>query len=288
MSSVIRVGVFGAAGRMGSQVCRAVVADPETELVAAIDPTSSGRDLGSLSVLGGEGIRIGSSVADMMSAGVDVAVDFTVAPSAMDNIRWCATHSVHAVVGTTGFSKDDMEEVAELFAERAAPAYSVSAAGPADAAGRAHCVIAPNFSIGAVLMMRFAEIAAAHMDAAEIIELHHDAKVDAPSGTSLSTARRIDASRRSVGKPDRGDPTVTSSLPGTRGGVTEGGVRIHAVRLPGLVAHQEVIFGGAGESLTVRHDSLDRACFMPGVLMAVKRIATMPGLTIGIESIMGL
>jgi len=183
----------------------------------------------------------------------------------MANARWCLRHGVHVVIGTTGVGAVDLEEL-----RRAADA------------GEANAIVAPNFAIGAVLMMRFAELAAAHLDAAEIVELHHDGKKDAPSGTALSTARRIAAARRGAWAAPGGD----EAHPGARGAHVEG-IRVHAIRLPGLLAHQEVILGGPGQTLTIRHDSTDRTSFMPGVLLAVRSVASRPGLTIGLEPLLG-
>lgn len=267
-----RVGVLGAGGRMGQAVCRAVTDDPDLELVAAVDPSMAGIDL--RQVLGGaaEGLQISGSLDELERAGAEVAVDFTVAESAEANMRWCAAHAVHAVVGTTGIPERVVED--DL--------------GPLFSGGEANCVLAANFAIGAVLMMRFAELAAPFMDAVEIIELHHDAKRDAPSGTALRTAERIEAARHDAGATAwPADPTTDTVLPGARGGSAPGGIHVHSVRLPGLVAHQEVVFGAQGQSLTVRHDAYDRSSFMPGVLLAVREVAQRPGLTIGLDSLLG-
>jgi 4-hydroxy-tetrahydrodipicolinate reductase len=252
---VIRVGVLGAAGRMGRQVCRAVAAADDLELVAAVDPNAEGA---------ADGVDLQASVEALGAARAEVAIDFTRPDVVRGNVRWCLHNGVHAVVGTTGISPDVLEELRAL----------------ADA-GPANVFVAPNFAVGAVLMMRFAEQAARHLDAAEIIELHHDAKVDAPSGTAIATARRIAAARAGAWIAPGGD----DAHPGARGADVNG-VRIHAVRLPGLLAHQQVVFGGAGETLSIRHDSTDRASFMPGVLMAVRAIAGLPGLTVGLESLL--
>jgi 4-hydroxy-tetrahydrodipicolinate reductase len=202
----------------------------------------------------------------MADAGADVAVDFTVLDAARQNLRWCAEQGVHAVVGTTGFGEDELAELTELFAR-----------SPANA------VIAPNFAIGAVLMMRFAEIAAPYFETAEIIELHHDQKADAPSGTAMLTARRMLAASPAWAD----DPTQTTVLEGARGG-DHSGIRVHSVRMRGMVAHQEVVLGTTGQSLTIRHDSYDRASFMPGVLLAIKRVGASDGLTVGLDTLLGL
>ncbi|MGO9197673.1 MAG: 4-hydroxy-tetrahydrodipicolinate reductase [Acidimicrobiales bacterium] len=278
---MIRVGVLGAAGRMGATVCAAVAEAEDLDLVAAADPAGAGRMLGEVvsvagaSLVGPHAAIEVAAEADMFAAnGVQVAVDFTVAKSARENLVWCAENGVHVVCGTTGLTDQDLADFERLFGDPLTP----------------NCVLAANFSIGAVLMMRCAEICAPYMDGVEIIELHHDHKRDAPSGTSLQTVRRIEAARqaRGAGRKFAGDPTEQVVLEGTRGGVSEGGVRVHSIRLPGLVAHQEVIFGSVGETLTIRHDSIDRASFMSGVLLAVRRVADTPGLTVGLESLLGL
>src|SRR5579885_383868 len=227
---MVRVGVFGAGGRMGQAVCRAVTDDDGLELVAAVDPRLAGIDLRQVLGEHAAGIQVAADADELVRTGAEVAVDFTVAASAEANMRWCAGHGVHAVVGTTGIGDEVQEDLAALFD-----------------ASAANCVLAANFAIGAVLMMRFAELAAPFMDGVEIIELHHDAKRDAPSGTALRTAERIDAARRAAGLTWPADPTETTVLAGARGGATVGGVHLHSVRLPGLVAHQEVIFGALGQ-----------------------------------------
>ena len=261
-----RVGVVGAAGRMGAAVCAAVDAAADLELVAAVDPASAG------AALPGAGPRGELVVADGVSAledaGVEVAVDFTVASAARAHLPLYAAAGIHAVLGTTGL--DDTDVAA------AAVAY------PGD--GRLGCVIAANFAIGAVLMMRFAELAAPWFETAEIVELHHDAKPDAPSGTALATARRM-AEASGKWAPD---PTRTETVPGARGAAGPGGIRLHSVRLRGLVAHQEVLLGTEGQTLTVRHDSTDRSSFMPGVLLAVRSVPGRPGLTVGLDALLGL
>jgi len=243
-----RVGVLGSRGRMGAEVCRVVAADPDLELVAAID--------------------LGDDRATAEAA--QVIVDFTHPDVVMDNLSWCIDHGIHAVVGTTGFTDERFDLLRTRLTEH-------------DGVG---VVIAPNFSIGAVLMMRFAEQAAAFYESAEIIELHHPGKADAPSGTAASTARRIAAARTAAAIPAPPDAT-RHELPGARGAQVDG-IRVHGVRLRGLVAHQEVLFGAEGETLTIRHDSLDRVSFMPGVLAAIRAVSSKPGLTVGIESILGI
>ena len=251
---------------MGSTVCQAVAADPDLELVAVVDPHHSGIDLHQ--VAKGEAmpdLQIAPDADALAQAGAEVAVDFTQISAARENVRWCAENGVHAVVGTSGFTDGDYEELRRLFV-------------------RSNCVVAPNFAIGAVLMMRFAEIAAPWFESAEIIEMHHDNKIDAPSGTAMSTAARMAAASGEWGP----DPTKDEVLAGARGGAGPAGIRVHAVRMRGAVAHQEVILGTTGQSLTIRHDSYDRSSFMPGVLIAVKAVGDHPGLTVGLDAILGV
>ncbi|MGH2629503.1 MAG: 4-hydroxy-tetrahydrodipicolinate reductase [Actinomycetota bacterium] len=257
---MIRVGVVGATGRMGREVCRAVAADPDLALVAAVSHSAPGASLADAIGIDGEAgdVVLVERLDDMRDASVEVLIDFTAAAYAPDHVAWAVANGVHVVVGTTGFEVDD--------------AWREAAVG---------VVVAPNFSIGAVLLMRFAEQAAWHLPSAEVIELHHDRKVDAPSGTALLTARRIAAARS-------GRPAVITgddSHPGARGADVDG-VRVHSVRLPGLVAHEEVVFGGEGQTLTLRHDSTDRTSFMPGVLLAIKAAPARPGLTEGLEPLL--
>ncbi len=261
----IRVGVFGAGGRMGSTVCRAVVEEPDLQLVAAVDPLHAGIDLRGVTGADLRGLQVSPDVESLARAEAHVAVDFTHIDAARANLAWCAANGVHAVVGTSGFTPADYEELATRFT-------------------RSNCFVAPNFAIGAVLMMRFAELAAPYFETAEIIELHHDQKVDAPSGTAMHTAERMAA--RSADW--EADPTTEQVLPGARGGEAAGGIRIHSVRLRGLVAHQEVLLGTTGQSLSIRHDSYDRASFMPGVMLAVKAVASHPGVTVGLDALLDI
>ena len=253
----LRVAVLGAGGRMGAEVVRAVDAAPDLELAARVDP-DAGQCLPSV---------------DRMPSGVDVAVDFTGPGAVLANLEWCIAHGVHAVVGTTGFTDERLATVRGWLAD-GPPGVGVA--------------IVPNFAIGAVLMMRFAAEAARFYDAVEIVELHHPGKADAPSGTARRTAELVAAARSAAGlapAPDATDPGA--SLRGARG-ASVAGVAVHAVRLPGLVAHQEVLFGTAGETLTLRHDSIDRASFIPGVLTAIRAIGSRPGLTVGLEPLLDL
>jgi 4-hydroxy-tetrahydrodipicolinate reductase len=264
----VRVGVFGAGGRMGSTVCRAVAADPDLELVGAIDPHHSGLDLRHVTGIDMpelHDLHIDPDPAALLAAGAEVVVDFTVLDASRQNLAWAAEHGVHAVVGTSGFTSDDHDHLRQQFT-------------------RSNCLIAPNFAIGAVMMMRFAEMAAPWFETAEVIELHHDQKVDAPSGTAMSTVQRMADASDAWAE----DPTVKEVLPGARGASGPAGIPVHSVRLRGLVAHQEVLLGTSGQTLSIRHDSYDRDSFMPGVVLAVKHIADRPGLTIGLDSLLGL
>jgi 4-hydroxy-tetrahydrodipicolinate reductase len=247
---MIRVGVLGARGRMGSQACQTVAAAEDMEL--------------------GPGVDLGQSRDPL--AGCDVVVDFTHPGAVLDNLRWCIGKGLDTIVGTSGFDEPRLAQVREWLA--AAPSVRV--------------LIVPNFSVGAVLMMRFAEQAARFFTSAEVIELHHAGKADAPSGTASRTAAMIADARAAAGLGAPPDATVTA-LEGARGTALGGGVHVHSVRLEGLVAHQEVLFGGPGEVLTIRHDSMDRVSFMPGVLLAIRGIAGLPaGLTVGLDPLLGL
>ena len=246
---MIRVGVLGAKGRMGSQVCSTIESADDLMLTAQVD--------------------LGDSL-DVL-AGADVVVDFTHPGVVMDNLRWCVEHGIASVAGTSGFGDSRLGEVA----------------GWLDARPEARVLVVPNFSVGAVLMMRFAELAAPFFESAEVIELHHAGKADAPSGTAGRTASIISAARAAARSEPMPDATVTAA-DGARGAEVDG-VHVHSVRLAGLVAHQEVLLGGHGELLTIRHDSLDRASFMPGVLLAVRGIGGLPpGLTVGLDGLLGL
>jgi 4-hydroxy-tetrahydrodipicolinate reductase len=244
LTEAVRVGVLGARGRMGTEVCRAVDAAPDMELVAMIDQ--------------GDGLFSASD------AGAEVVVDFTTPDVVMDNLHWCIDQGINVVVGTSGFTEQRLTRVRSWLERK--PEVGV--------------VIAPNFALGAVLMMEFAARAARFFESVEIVEQHHPDKVDAPSGTALRTAEVVAAARAAAGRSPMPDATK-SELAGARGAEIEG-VRVHAVRARGLVAHQEVLFGATGETLTIRHDSLDRVSFMPGVLLAVRAVRQRPGLTVGL------
>ncbi|MGA8295969.1 MAG: 4-hydroxy-tetrahydrodipicolinate reductase, partial [Acidimicrobiales bacterium] len=219
------------------------------------------------------GVVVSSDIGSLASTDTEVAVDFTSAQAATENLLWCAEHGIHAVCGTTGIDEEGLARLSDAFA-------------PAD---RPNAIVAPNFSVSAVAMMRLAEIAAPLFDSAEIIELHHNHKLDAPSGTSIETARRI-AGARSESRAGgfAPDATRTLTLEGARGATGAGEIAIHSVRLTGLVAHQEVIFGAEGQTLTLRQDTYDRSSFMPGVLLAVRKIAATPGFTVGLDELLEL
>jgi 4-hydroxy-tetrahydrodipicolinate reductase len=244
-----KVGVLGARGRMGREVIQAVTGADGLEVAAEVDQDDDRREL----------------------IGCDVVVDFTHPGVVMDNLHWCIEHDLDVVVGTSGFGEDRLDEVA----------------GWLDEHQGVRVLVVPNFSVGAILMMRFAEQAARFFPSAEVIELHHAAKADAPSGTALRTASMIGAARAEAGLGPPPDATA-SALPGARGATVDE-IHVHSVRVAGLMAHQEVLFGGQGETLTIRHDSLDRVSFMPGVLLAVRSIGSLPeGLTVGLEDLLGL
>lgn len=253
---MIRVAVSGAGGRMGRLVADSVATADDLDLAACFDPRCAGEAVA--------GVAVTADPEEFAAA--DVVVEFTVPAVVRENLRRWRALGLHAVVGTSGFDAAALDGVRGDWGE-----------------GPPNCLVAPNFSIGAVVMMRLAELAAPHFAAAEVIELHHDAKADAPSGTALATAERIAAASDQVRKADS-----VESVAGARGGAVSG-VPVHAVRLPGLVAHQEVLLGGPGETLTVRHDTTDRTAFMPGVLLAVRSISQLEDpVTVGIEGLLGL
>jgi 4-hydroxy-tetrahydrodipicolinate reductase len=264
---VIRVAVTGATGRMGSEVCRAVAAADDLELVAAVSPSHAGTPLGEL-VPGlpepDRHLTLTGDLAGLVDAGAEVAVEFSRPPHGGPNTLALLEAGIHAVVGTTGITDEELDRI-----------------GAAATAGAANALVAPNFAIGAVLLMELAARVARHLPHVEIVELHHDGKADAPSGTALRTARLVAEARGTAPSAPAGD----GSHPGARGAEVDG-VRVHSVRLPGLVAHQEVLFGGEGETLSLRHDSIDRRGFMPGVLLGVRRVAGLDGLTVGLEHLL--
>ena len=245
----MKVGVLGALGKVGREVCRAVEETDGFELVAQVDADDS--------------------LETLVSSGAEAVVDFTHPDVVMDNLRFCIEHGIHAVVGTTGFDESRLEELRSLL-------------GDSDTG----VLIAPNFSIGAILMMRFAAEAAPFYESVEIVELHHPTKADAPSGTARRTAELVARARAEAGVGPVPDATSTS-LEGARGAVVDG-IHVHGLRIRGMVAHQEVVLGGVGETLTIRHDSMDRASFTPGVLLGLREIGSHPGLTVGLEEFMPL
>ncbi len=250
---------------MGRAVAHAVCADPALELVAALDPHFEGIDIGEVTGVAGCAFPVSSELAELSRANVDVAIDFTHVEAARSNLDYCAANGIHAVVGTSGFTEADFPAIEAMFTT-------------------SNCLIAPNFAIGAVIMMRFAEIAAPYFETAEIMELHHDGKVDAPSGTAMSTLERMAKAKGDW--PE--DPTQKETIPGARGARGPGGIPVHSIRMRGMVAHQEVLLGAAGQTLSIRHDSYDRESFMPGVTLAAREIANVPGLTIGLDGVMGI
>ncbi len=250
MADGLRVGVLGAQGKVGREVCRAVEAAPDLVLVAEVD--------------------VDDPLERLLDTGAEAVVDFTHPDAVMANLEFCIAHHIHAVVGTTGFDEDRLARLRARLEE--SPSTGV--------------LVAPNFSVGAVLMMRYAAEAARFFESVEIVELHHPTKADAPSGTARRTAELVAAARREAGCGPVPDATSTA-LEGARGADVDG-IRVHSVRARGLVAHQEVVLGGLGETLTLRHDSLDRASFTPGVLLALRQIADRPGLTVGLEELLAL
>lgn len=248
--SKLRVAVLGARGRIGSEAVRAVEAADDLELVAAL-----GR---------------GDKLEALADAGAQVAVELTTPASVMGNLDFCVRHGIHAVVGTTGWTDERLAQLTTWL----------------DGSPGTGVLIAPNFSIGAVLTMKFAERAARYFESVEVVELHHPNKVDAPSGTATRTAQLIAAARAEAGSAPQPDATATA-LDGARGADVDG-VPVHAIRLRGLLAHQEVLLGGEGETLTIRHDSLHHSSFMPGVLLGVRRVVTTSGLTFGLEHFLDL
>ncbi|HJQ05602.1 MAG TPA: 4-hydroxy-tetrahydrodipicolinate reductase [Nocardioides sp.] len=250
MSEYVRVGVIGARGKVGSEVVKAVESAEDLTFTVGVDQ--------------------GDAIESLVESGTEVIVDFTHPDVVMDNLEFCIRNGIHAVVGTTGFDDARLDTLRGWLAD--SPGTGV--------------LIAPNFSIGAILMMRFAALAAPLFESVEVVELHHPTKADAPSGTAGRTAELIAAARREAGSAPMPDATSTG-LDGARGADVDG-VRVHSVRVRGLVAHQEVILGGLGETLTIRHDSLDRVSFTPGVLTGVRRIGANPGLTVGLEPFLDL
>ena len=254
----IKVGVLGAAGKMGQAIIAGLGAESDIEIVAKVDPA------------GGDGIS--KSLDALVDAGAEVAIDFTRPDVAFGNVTFCLERGIHCVVGTTGMSQAELDKIAELASS-----------------GKASAFVAPNFSIGAVLMMHLAKQAARHLGACEIVEMHHNAKLDAPSGTAHKTAHEIAEVWREHGRPPGGDhhPDEEEKVTGSRGGEAEG-VHVHSIRMQGAEAHQEVIFGAPGQTLTIRHDAMNRTSYLPGIALAVRSVASRPGLTIGLEHLLDL
>ncbi len=263
---MIKVVISGAAGRMGREVLKSVWNSEDMQLVGAVDVQDEGRDAGSLMGIGEVGIQLQSDLKQaLQDARPDVMVDFTIPDSVADNIKTALHCGVRPVIGTTGLPSGELSEIAQISSSK-----------------KVGCIIAPNFAIGAILMINFAAQAAKYFPHVEIIELHHDQKLDAPSGTAILTAAEIVKNR---GNFEQGLPIEIEKIPGARGGRYEGGIRFHSVRLPGLVAHQEVIFGGLGQTLTIRHDTISRESFMPGVLLAIRKVMNLEEVVYGLENL---
>ncbi len=264
----VRVGVIGAGGRMGSEACLAITSTSDLELVAAVSPSHAGESL--REVVPGVGSRpagdliVGTELDILADAGCEVVVELTGPATVGEHLIWLLEHGIHAVVGATGLAEAQLSRARSLASR-----------------GAANALIAPNFAIGAVLLMRFAGEAAKHLPHVEVIELHHDHKVDAPSGTALRTAELIAEARDHVPAAPHGD----DEHPGARGNEHHG-VHVHSIRLPGLVASQEVVFGGQGQTLSLRHDSIDRSSFMPGVLLGCRRVHELDGLVVGLDHLL--
>jgi 4-hydroxy-tetrahydrodipicolinate reductase len=259
---MIKVIVTGAYGKMGRTVCEAVMAEQDLELAAAVDTAFSSQKRRDDSGLAGIELHDNLDACLEATADADVAVDFTIPDHVFKNVTSCIDAGVSCVVGTTGLTHEQLDEIDSTAKKK-----------------EVGCLVAPNFAIGAVLMMEVSKIVARYMPSCEIVELHHDRKLDAPSGTALRTAELIAADRKE-------DPDITGPERNAARGITNKGVPIHSVRLPGMVAHQEVIFGGKGQTLSVRHDSISRESFMPGVIMAVRQVTELDGLVVGLENIM--
>jgi 4-hydroxy-tetrahydrodipicolinate reductase len=254
---VKRLVIVGGAGRMGQTVAMGLSSEPDFSLATLVD-VHQPRDL--------FGSTFAQRLGDVDPLGIDVVVDFSIPESVVASSEWCAANAVGLVIGTTGFNAEQRDAIAS-------------------ASKRTGVIMASNFSLGAVLAERFAALAAPYFERVEIIELHHDKKIDAPSGTSLATARVVGEARAKAGLAPMVDPTQRHTIDGARGADAGDGIKVHSVRLPGLVAHQEILFGGPGEGLTIRHDSFDRTSFVQGVALAVRSVTSTPGLMIGIDSL---
>lgn len=261
-----KVVVVGADGRMGREVVKAVLNENDLSLVGAVDSRNHGHDIGILARGNHCGVMLAGNLGRVLEeTGADVVVDFTTPETIRENLSVYFNHRVNVVIGTTGISEEDIEQI-----DKEAKDAGIGV------------VIAPNFAIGAILMMKFAAMAAKYFPNAEIIELHHDQKLDAPSGTAIKTAELMKTVRESI---RQGHPDEQEKISGARGAEFDG-MRIHSVRLPGLVAHQEVLFGGLGQTLSIRHDSINRESFMPGVVLAVRKVIGLKGVTYGLEKLL--
>lgn len=261
-----KVAVAGADGRMGREVVNAVLNETDLSLVGAVDARNHGLDVGILACGKPCGVLLAGNLGRVLEeTGAEVVVDFTTPEIIRRNLSVYLSHRVNVVIGTTGLSEEDIDEI-----DREAREAGIGV------------VIAPNFAIGAILMMKFATVAAKYFPNVEIIELHHDQKLDAPSGTAIKTAELIKVKRETI---RQGHPDEQEKIPGARGALFDG-MRIHSVRLPGLVAHQEVLFGGHGQTLSIRHDSINRESFMPGVILAVRKVIGLKGVTYGLEKLL--
>jgi 4-hydroxy-tetrahydrodipicolinate reductase len=263
---MIRVVVTGVSGRMGSTICRGIFSEKDIKLVAGVSNSKAGRDIGQIIGVSDIGIKAVKTIEEAFDSKPEVLIDFTHASVAPNNIIFALENKIHAVVGTTGIDEQEIQKIKENSEE-----------------GKANVIIAPNFAVGAVLMMNFVKKAAPNFKDCEIIELHHDKKADAPSGTALATAELIKSVYESRKRLKEGE---REKVKGARGCLTSN-IHIHSVRLPGLMAHQEVIFGTTGQTLTIRHDSISRDSFLPGIFLAVRNIAKMPGFNFGIDKLLG-
>ena len=265
MDTNIKVLICGAAGRMGRQTVASVLLQQDLTLVGCFDLNNVGKDAGKLAGVEPCGVRISDDLELILTlASPDVMVDFSGGAAAPGNVLTCLSYKVACVVGSTGISEEDVEKIRKKSEETGVPV-----------------LIVPNFSIGAVLMMQFAKLAAKHYEWAEIIELHHEKKADAPSGTAIRTAALMKEEREKFKNPVNEEEKIK----GVRGGSIDG-IKIHSVRLPGLLAHQQVMLGGSGETLTIKHDSLTRECFMPGVMLAIRKVKMLSGMNVGLEAVM--
>lgn len=266
-NNIIKVAVCGACGKMGQEVIKAVVQEQDLELVAAIDISNVGKDIGDIVENKPYGVIIEPSLKDaLINSKADVIVDFTSPEIIFENAKVALSCNVRPVIGTTGLSEEQLNELEKISNEK-----------------NIGVLIAPNFTIGAVLMMMFAAKAAEYFDNAEIIELHHNKKKDAPSGTAIKTAQLMSQNKKDFAQ---GNIAETELIKGSRGGITESNIHIHSIRMPGYIASQEVIFGSAGQVLKIRHDSMDRTCYMPGVVLSIRHVVKNNDFVYGLENIL--